>query len=148
VKARFLVTAQFGLLGALIFAKGDRFPVGAWAEVVPPILYLLGFLTLLLAYVALGPSLRVSPIPREGAPLIVHGIYKWIRHPMYVGVILIGSGLAIRNLSYVSIGLWALLVINLLFKANYEDELLRKAHSNAHTYQQQVRGILLTKKKR
>jgi protein-S-isoprenylcysteine O-methyltransferase Ste14 len=148
MKARFLVSAQFGLLGLLLLAKGERIKTFSWLENVVLYFYLLGSLILFFAYLALRPSLRVSPIPREGAPLIVRGIYQWIRHPMYVGVLFIGAGLAIRNLSYLSIGLWFLLFAVLAVKAKYEDDLLLKAHEDALQYQQRVRGILLTKKKR
>jgi protein-S-isoprenylcysteine O-methyltransferase Ste14 len=148
MKARFLVSVQFGLLGLLLLTKGEKLKVGTEMGKFVPFFYLLGFLILVSAFLALRPSLRVSPIPREGAPLIVNGIYKWLRHPMYVGVLLIGAGLAIRQLSYLSIVLWLLLFVDLVVKARYEDDLLLQAHPTALQYQQQVRGILLTKKKR
>lgn len=147
MKAKFLVIAQFGLLGALAFIKGERLLArGSTLENLAPVLYAAATLLLALAFVALRPSLRVSPIPREGAPLIVNGIYRWLRHPMYIAVLLFGAGLALRQLSVVSIALWLLLLIDLIVKAAYEDALLLKAHEKAHDYQRGARGILLTKK--
>lgn len=50
------------------------------------------------AIVALGPrwSFRVVVLP--GAPLVVHGPYRWLRHPNYVGLIgeIAGSALWMR----------------------------------------------------
>jgi len=94
------------------------------------------------AYLALKPSLRVSPIPKPGAPLITVGIYKWFRHPMYLGVLMFGAGMLINNINFASILLFIALSINMVIKANYEDRLLRIRHSNALEYQQRVIGLL------
>ncbi len=93
------------------------------------------------AFFALRPSLRVSPIPKPGAPLITVGIYKWFRHPMYLGVLLFGAGMLITNLNLASILIFIALSINMVIKANYEDCLLRSRHSNALEYQQRVIGL-------
>ena len=147
MKARVLVGLQFGLLGLLALVKGSSLvDPNSIFEKLSPYLYVIGALILILAYKALRPSLRVSPIPLEGAPLITTGIYKWLRHPMYFSVLIFGAGLALRGVSLVSIGLWLILFIVLIIKASYEDSLLALAHSQALDYQRNTRGIFLTKK--
>jgi protein-S-isoprenylcysteine O-methyltransferase Ste14 len=94
------------------------------------------------AYIALRPSLRVSPIPKPGAPLITVGIYKMFRHPMYLGVLMFGLGMLINNFNLISTAVFAALTANMIVKANYEDRLLRARHSNAIEYQQRVFGLL------
>jgi protein-S-isoprenylcysteine O-methyltransferase Ste14 len=94
------------------------------------------------AFLALRPSLRVSPIPKLGAPLITVGIYKWFRHPMYLGVLMFGVGMLITNLNLASILIFIALSINMVIKANYEDRLLKNRHANALDYQQKVIGLL------
>ncbi len=37
---------------------------------------------------ALGRSLTILPRPREDAEFVSSGVYRWIRHPIYTGVIL------------------------------------------------------------
>uniref|UniRef100_UPI00404B4F50 methyltransferase family protein n=1 Tax=Candidatus Planktophila sp. TaxID=2175601 RepID=UPI00404B4F50 len=105
-------------------------------------LYVGAFTIFTFAYFALRPSLRVSPIPKPGAPLITVGIYKWFRHPMYLGVLMFGVGMLINNLNIVSILIFIALFLNMVAKANYEDRLLRNRHSNALEYQQRVIGLL------
>jgi protein-S-isoprenylcysteine O-methyltransferase Ste14 len=105
-------------------------------------LYLSAVTIFAFAYVALRPSLRVSPIPKPGAPLVTVGIYKRFRHPMYLGVLMFGLGMLINNFNLISTAVFAALMANMIVKANYEDRLLRARHSNAIDYQQSVFGLL------
>jgi protein-S-isoprenylcysteine O-methyltransferase Ste14 len=70
------------------------------------------------------------------------GVYKWFRHPMYLGVLMFGVGMLITNLNLTSTLIFIALSINMVIKANYEDRLLRTRHSNALDYQQKVIGLL------
>lgn len=94
------------------------------------------------AYIALKPSLRISPIPKPGAALIVNGIYKWFRHPMYAGVLFIGAAFLLNNFNFVSIIIWVVLLINMIVKARYEDELLLIRHPEARIYQKNTLGLM------
>ena len=94
------------------------------------------------AYLALKPSLRISPIPKPGAALIVVGIYKWFRHPMYLGVLLIGASFLLGNLNLISIFIWFILLVNMVTKARYEDELLLILHPEARIYQSTTLGLM------
>lgn len=42
----------------------------------------------LAAAVALGRSTTPSPVPRRGSQLVCHGVYRYLRHPMYTCVLL------------------------------------------------------------
>ena len=105
-------------------------------------LYVGAVTILVFAYLALRPSLRVSPIPKPGAPLITVGIYKWFRHPMYLGVLMFGLGMLLNNFNLISVATYVVLGANMVVKANYEDQLLRARHSSAIEYQQNVFGLL------
>jgi protein-S-isoprenylcysteine O-methyltransferase Ste14 len=102
----------------------------------------LGLAILLIAFINLRPSLRVSPIPLPGAPLITVGIYKFFRHPMYLGVLLVGVSMATQNFDLLSLALWLALFVVLTIKAAMEDSLLRLAHPNAAKYQERVPGLV------
>ena len=103
--------------------------------------YGIAIVIFIFAYIALRPSLRVSPIPREGAPLITTGIYDYVRHPMYLAVTLIGVGLTVRKMTLFSVVSLVLLIATLFVKARYEDSLLSKLHPDAKSYQTRTRWI-------
>lgn len=114
----------------------------SWAPGLALLLYVIGAGVLLAAWIVLRPSLRISPIPKEGAALITSGIYHFIRHPMYLGLLLIAAGLVLSNISCVSIFIWAALFVTLIYKARFEDLLLAAKHSHALTYQSTTIGLL------
>lgn len=141
--ARTLVFNQFSLLALLALHPGEGHALsGLPTGLISLSLY--GSATVILAFAgyALRPSLRVSPIPIEGAPLITYGIYKWMRHPMYVAVSLFGIGLAISHFNTYTAILLVALLINMALKAKFEDRLLREIHSNAVTYQKNTSPIV------
>lgn len=105
-------------------------------------MYFLAILIFAFAAQALQPSLRINPIPKPGAPLITVGIYKYLRHPMYLAVMIIATGLLIQKIHPISIIIWLALGANMSIKARYEDSLLRQHHSNAAEYQSKTPDLL------
>lgn len=147
-KARFFVLAQFGLLGALVILPADPAVIApAWFRPLSIGLMVLAIIILFLAAIALRPALTASPIPRESAPLISTGIYQYLRHPMYSAVITIGAAIMLGNPTLLTMIIWVALIIVLLNKAHYEDQLLLAKHPEAKTYQEQV-GAFVPKLKR
>ena len=143
IKVRVLVALQFGFLGILFLKPAGAILVESASFIwVSAILYLTALTIFAFAYIALRPSLRVSPIPKPGAPLITVGIYKWFRHPMYLGVLMFGFAMLINNFNFVSVIAFIVLAMNMVVKANYEDRLLRNRHEDAIEYQQKVLGLL------
>ena len=139
-KANVLVALQFSLLFGLLLAS--HFSSNTTYYPVTTALMFSGLAILAFAFFALRPSLRVSPIPREGAPLIIKGIYKYVRHPMYFALLLIGMAFAANASDAIGWVLYIILVAVLNFKANYEDGLLRAIHPEATHYQMHTSKIL------
>ena len=113
----------------------------AWAPGLAFVLDVVALAILLAAWYALRPSLRISPIPKEGAALITTGIYSSIRHPMYVGVLLIGVGFVLTNITWISIAIWIALLATLVYKARFEDSLLAIKYPEAYNYQVKTFGL-------
>ena len=135
-KARLLVSALFTLLGAIGLVALAHVDSKIHNYLIEEALTIAaGFIVLIFAWHALRPSLQISPIPKEGAIFISRGIYQYVRHPMYLGVILVGFGIAGFADSLVSWIFEFLLIIVLNFKATFEDGLVRETYPEAWHYQ-------------
>jgi protein-S-isoprenylcysteine O-methyltransferase Ste14 len=138
-----LVLMQFTMLGVITtFAVTEVTAVNHQYLAFELAAVALGLLVIAGAGISLRPSLRVSPIPKSGAPLIESGIYKRVRHPMYLGVILIGFGLAGYANSTIPWICELILVLALNIKARFEDALLLEIHPESAHYQMHVSRIL------
>ena len=69
-------------------------------------------------------NFNVRPHPKETGILIVHGPYKFIRHPMYSSLFFGGLGIIFCQFSYYKVGAWLLLIIVLALKARFEEKAL------------------------
>lgn len=137
-----LVALQFGLilfLGAVsapVFVSG-RFPAGAL------VLALAGVAVGLWALWANRPgNFNIRPLPRAGGSLVAHGPYRWIRHPMYTGVLACG-GAAVWSAP--ALWNWLALVALagvLLSKARLEERWMLQAHPDYAHYQARTWRLL------
>ncbi len=90
------VVAQVALLAAVgVLPPAGPKVVSAPAAAVS--VALIGAIMLVAGAVGLGSSLSILPFPREGARIVRHGVYRWVRHPMYGGVILLTVGWAVHR---------------------------------------------------
>jgi len=134
-----LVTLQFGLLGLLLVLPPGDLP---WLSVgwswLSRACALLAVLMAVASYLALRPAFRVRPEPRADAPFIAHGIYRWIRHPMYTAVLLLAASMVVHVRAWSAVFVWCALVVVLMVKSRYEDALWREREPRAAEYQRRV----------
>jgi len=116
---KLLVLFQFTLWGLImLFSKGffgsflsmTIFILGSW----------LGIWALLHNRVG---NFNVQPKMKEGAELITSGIYAYIRHPMYLSVILMNFAFVVCHITFFQITLFLALIIVLFLKAKREESL-------------------------
>ncbi len=79
-------------------------------------------------------NLRIYPDLKENAKLVVSGPYKIVRHPMYLAIILTITPLTIEYFSWLRFVVSLIILIDLLFKLNYEEQLLLNNFMNYKTY--------------
>ncbi len=95
---------------------------------------LIGLLVIALAILQLDKNLTPFPSPKENGTLIQTGLYKFVRHPIYSGIILstIGLGFFYGSMFKISIGiiLWVLF----FFKSKYEETMLSKHFNEYEAY--------------
>lgn len=77
---------------------------------------------------------RVYPIPNESAELVETGFYRYMRHPIYSGVLLGALGAAITNGHIAMFVLVVLLYGWFTMKSMFEEQLLSKAYRSYPDY--------------
>jgi protein-S-isoprenylcysteine O-methyltransferase Ste14 len=116
------VAIQFGLLGVMVFYPRDQ----AWIPTDLMRTVGIGFMVVgvgvgLWSAVYLGRGLTASPLPNGATDLVMRGPYRFVRHPMYTAVILLGMGMTIRSGSWIVALAFGALVILFAVKSRWEE---------------------------
>ena len=133
-----LVVIQFALI-ALIMFTGPLLPT-YWS--LRGVLVLGGVIGLW-AFLAMGlGNIRAFPeIPQHGR-LVVHGPYRWVRHPMYTSVLVITLAWMVEHPLPFRMGLWVGLVVTLWVKLGYEEQLLLKRFPSYEQYRKGTKRLI------
>ena len=118
------LVASFLLVGANIAPTGPTLWKGSnQVTEVGVLITLIGAALALIAFASLGSSFSVSP---EARTLSTQGIYKFVRHPMYLGELLMIVG-ALTGQAQLTLGIGTLIVIGLqIQRIRMEESLLRR----------------------
>lgn len=138
------VVTQAGLLFAVFFL--GLFWRGQWTG---PAGMVLGALALTIAAgcglggaLALGRNLTPFPRPSPSARLVQHGIYAWIRHPLYTAVTCAALGWALLWASWPSLLTALALAPFFDAKARREEHWLRAQFPEYADYERRVRRFI------
>lgn len=140
------VVGQFFLLLLILIIPGPDFPT---VILSPVIFHLIGGIFIVTAYLILvsgSKSLRKAltpfPYPIEKAPLIQEGIYHFIRHPLYFGVILGGFGVSFWRMNVLAVGLSVGLTFFLNAKADQEEVWLLQKFPEYEAYRKKTKKLI------
>ncbi len=119
------VVAQIVLFGAIgvtgFLSLADRSGGGPRpVEVVGALAIVAGGVVVLSASWTLRTNLTPFPRPTAGATLVETGPFRWVRHPIYAGIVLAAVGWAVATGSIVTLALAGLLLV--LFDAKSRRE--------------------------
>jgi len=105
-------------------------------------LFYIGLLVRILGFVALGNNFSIFVQPKSDSKLVVNGIYKYVRHPLYLAVILISvSG----TLIFSCIFMWVLVlftIIGILLRIRDEESFLVKKHMEYIEYKKRTKRLV------
>lgn len=129
-------------IAAPLLQGADTFDVASAIQLAGAALTALGIALALAGLVALGRALTPFPQPPAGARLRQSGVYAWVRHPIYGGLILASFGWSLAWLS--PPGLLASVLVLLFFdrKSAFEERLLRARFAEYAAYALRVRKLV------
>ena len=135
------VVAQFAAIGLILLTTGTVATSPQWLWLIGLGCIIVGAAVLAIAFVNLGGSLTPTPVPNQ-AGLRTTGLYRWIRHPIYTGVLLIMLGVALRSFGWLPMLAWLLLLLILSAKANWEERMLAGTYPEYAEYKKHTRRFL------
>jgi len=102
-----------------------------------------GFALVVLGGIQLGSALTPFPVPRGGSELAAAGLYRFARHPMYGGGILVAAGWSLLFASVVGGVLTIALVVLFELKSRREEAWLADHHPGYAEYRRRTRRRFL-----
>ncbi len=129
MKSKILVALQFLIIFLMLL------PIGSQTE---HLLIGVAFIAMamLVGFLAIAEHQRgnfnIRPDIKEDCKLVITGIYRFIRHPMYLSVLLAMFGVALIYATYYEFILFLFLVATLIVKLLYEESLW-KCHDEAYS---------------
>lgn len=129
------VSIQLALFGLYVFMPElFVFPIDRLGQVAGLLLALSGLLVILTAVYQIRKSLTPFPSPVTNGQLITTGLYRYIRHPIYSGIILAAAGYGLlagdATKLIISGALWLLFY----FKSKYEETMLMAFYDHYSQY--------------
>jgi len=91
---------------------------------------------------ALGKSFTPFPRPVEAGTQAMHGPYRWVRHPIYSGIVLSAAGWALAWQSWAGAAMSAVLFVFFGLKARREEAWLADAYPGYADYKQRTRKLV------
>ena len=133
----------------LLLAAVAVSPADGWMEPAAAIGLLGGGATILVGLAVagrgvldLGSNLSPFPRPKGNAVLVERGVYRYLRHPIYAGLVLISIGLSLARGSLVGLALSLVLAVFFDLKARREEALLAETFSGYEAYAARTRRFI------
>lgn len=105
-------------------------------------LFFAGILLAATASINLGKNLTPLPLPKKHATLVVSGVYRLVRHPMYSGISLMALGWGMWLNSWLTVAYALLLVVFFDIKSRYEEQLLMEKFPEYAGYRKNVKKLI------
>lgn len=131
-----------GFAGVFILDTGPDLLVRGTTATIGTALCAAGLALMLLAFVSIGGTIQIAPVPRPGRQLVTNGVYGVFRHPIYTAIVFLAAGLFLRKPTLLVALAGAVVVVFLVFKVRIEEQLLRAAYAEYAAYRRRTWGLI------
>lgn len=139
----FFVAVQFFLFGLFFFNLNSlNFGVSDVLQLIGSLVFVIGMLIVFLSVLRLNRNLSAFPTPKKDGNLIETGLYKYIRHPIYTGIVAAALGFSVYSGSGFRLIVTLLLLILFYFKSKYEEQKLIDVFSGYKAYMKRTGRFL------
>lgn len=129
------VAAQVVLLLALVLVpSGSAWSLPSWLATLAGLLVIGGLVVVVLAALSLGRALTPTPVPNGRGELRTGGLYRFVRHPIYTGVLAVVLGLTLRARSWLGLLVGVLTIAFFTVKARWEEARLAETFAGYVAY--------------
>jgi protein-S-isoprenylcysteine O-methyltransferase Ste14 len=99
---------------------------------------IVGLLIIAAAFIPLRDVIQIAPEPRADGHLVTNGIYRWLRHPMYSGIVVVLLGLFLRRPGMFVAIAGGIVIVFLFVKSRFEERLLAARYPEYREYRKRV----------
>jgi protein-S-isoprenylcysteine O-methyltransferase Ste14 len=145
-RGEWYVVAQVVLFGLIALGPvaglgrpGWPAPLGLAARIIGLTLGMAGGALALAGLAGLGRNLSALPHPKDDAEFVERGPYRWVRHPIYGGLLLSAFGWGLLANSGLTLGFAAALLALFELKSRREEAHLARKFAGYADYQRRVR---------
>lgn len=106
------------------------------------LIVIFGILIVIVALIQLNKNLSPFPSPKERSVLVQTGLYKFIRHPIYTGILCVVFGYGFYIGSFFKLIIATAIYILFHFKSRYEEKKLLDFFEDYKTYKESTGRFL------
>lgn len=130
-----MVLGQFALLGLIVGLPGRHdWTLPATVTRACVAAAVAGVVVMVVGASALGRGLTAAPLPNQHAKLRTSGLYRYVRHPIYTGLLLFATAYSVRSGSGWVAAACGLLIVLINVKASWEEHHLAQRFPDYAAY--------------
>lgn len=115
----------------------------SWQNILGLVLFVVGLVIAIVAMITLKDAYSSTLVIKDDHQLVKHGIYRFTRHPIYLGVLIAIIGIPIYNSSMYGLLIMICLIPIFLNRIRMEERLLTKAFGDAYREYQETTSMLV-----